>query len=39
MKVPKNINSFKLAKLLDMDPLEVLHIVQEISNDVLTDEF
>ena len=24
LKVPKNINAFKLAKLLDKDPLEIL---------------
>ena len=27
LKVPKNINAFKLAKILDKDPLEILKLV------------
>jgi hypothetical protein len=39
LKVPKNINAFKLAKILDKDPLEILKLVQEVTNDVCADEF
>jgi translation initiation factor IF-2 len=37
--VDRNINSFKLGKLLDKDPLDVLQAAIELTNDVYTDEF
>ena len=35
----RNINSFKLGKLIGKDPLEVLQVAQDLTNDVYTDEF
>jgi len=37
--VPPNVNSFKLAKLLKEDPLEILEIIKTQTNDIITDEF
>ena len=37
--MPRNINSYQLAKLLDAEPLEVLDTVKECTNDIVTDEF
>ena len=37
--VHSNLNSFKLGKLIDKDPLDILHTAQELTNDVYTDEF
>lgn len=28
-----------MAKLLEKDPLEILKVVQEVTNDICTDEF
>ena len=39
MDIPTNINSFKLGKLIDKDPLDVLQQAQELTNDIYTDEF
>jgi hypothetical protein len=39
LKIPKNINSFQLAKILNREPLEVLKHAQDISNDICTNEF
>lgn len=35
----RNINSFKLGKLIGKDPLDVLGAAVELTNDVYTDEF
>ena len=35
----RNINSFKLGKLIEKDPLDVLQVAQDLTNDVYTDEF
>ncbi len=35
----RNQNSFKLGKLIEKDPLDVLQAAQELTNDVYTDEF
>jgi len=35
----RNINSFKLGKLLNKDPLDVLQTAIDLTNDVYTDEF
>lgn len=39
LKIPPNINTFQLAKLLDEDPIEILKIIKEITNEIITDEF
>jgi hypothetical protein len=39
LKIPKNINSFQLAKFLDKEPIDIVNMVQDISNDIVTDEF
>jgi translation initiation factor IF-2 len=39
LKIPPNINSFKLAKYIDQDPLKVLEVVQQVTQEVYTDEF
>ena len=33
------MNSFKLGKLLGEDPLKVLEVVQDVTNEIYTDEF
>jgi translation initiation factor IF-2 len=37
--LPRNINAFKLGKLVNLDPIDVFHCVQEVSTDICTDEF
>lgn len=39
LKIPPNINSFQLAKLLDEEPQEVVKVIQEHTNEIITDEF
>ena len=39
IKLPRNINSFKLGKLLGIEPMKVFETVQELTNDICTDEF
>ena len=39
LRVPPNVNSWKLGKLLDEDPLEILDIIQTQTNEIVTDEF
>ena len=39
MQVPPDLNSYKLAKLLAVDPLEILEIIKESTNEIITDEF
>jgi hypothetical protein len=37
--IPPNINTWQLGKLLDEDPLSLLHLIQEHTNEIVTDEF
>lgn len=37
--LPRNINSFKLGKLIGFEPLKVFETVQEVTNDICSDEF
>ena len=37
--LPRNINAFKLGKLVDLDPMDVFRCVQEVATDIWTDEF
>lgn len=39
LQVPRNINAYQLAKLINRDPLELLAQVQDVTNDICTDEF
>jgi len=39
MYICRNINAFKLGKLIDKDPLDVLQTAIDLTNDVYTDEF
>ena len=39
LKLPPNLNSYQLARLLDEDPLEILKIMQENTSEIVTDEF
>ena len=39
LRIPPNINSWKLGKILDEDPLEIVKIIQEQTNEIITDEF
>lgn len=39
LKIPPNINSWKLGKILDEDPLEILKILKDQTNEIITDEF
>jgi hypothetical protein len=37
--LPRYINSWKLGKLIGYEPLEVFKTVQDVTNDICTDEF
>lgn len=39
IRIPPNINAWKLGKLLDEEPMELLKILDEQTNEVITDEF
>lgn len=39
VQLPNNINTFQLGKILDMDPIELLKIIHEQTNEIITDEF
>lgn len=39
LTLPRYLNSFKLGKLLNLDPMEVFAAVQEVTSDICTDEF
>lgn len=39
LKIPPGINAFQLAKLLHEEPQEIVKIIQEQTNDIITDEF
>ena len=39
IRIPENLNTFQLSKILDEDPLELLKIIHEQTNEIITDEF
>ena len=39
IRIPPNINAWKLGKLLEEDPTELIKIIDEQTNEVITDEF
>ena len=39
LMLPRNINSFKLGKLLGFEPMKVFETVIDLTNDICTDEF
>jgi len=39
IKIPPNINTWQLGKLLDEDPMHLLTIIHEQTNEIITDEF
>jgi translation initiation factor IF-2 len=38
-KIPENINTWQLGKILDEDPMELLQIIKDQTNEIITDEF
>ena len=39
MKIPPNVNCYKLGMLIGHDPLEVLDTVKDVTDEIITDEF
>lgn len=39
VQIPPNVNVWKLAKLLDEEPMELLAILQQDTDEIVTDEF
>ena len=39
LMLPRNINSFKLGKLLGVEPMKIFETVIDLTNDICTDEF